>query len=350
MGPQLKPEEFDKLDQTTPLRSTPLTEDQNGPQEDALELPDVVFGTPVGVSDRTFRLTFRPDYIFSDENPRDKEITALILPAHFSPKGYFFFGHHKQLSPIIFSTFAHLKYKPRMSNKSGDDEQPSGVENLDEDGPEKEEADKAELTGPGVDDAAASDQPADIGETKPEGTGASTAVDDNKEILPNPATFARRLACPMIRRLLHNGLPSYMLSQNYRQHGTVGEFFNKQFYHNTIDFVEEDSRFSPGDKAAVKFLLKLSGKAKINGNTLLIDTDSRENGQARSFSNSTHVNYVLANAQEVDDAPMASTPALLMVMPGALELRTRGMPAESLEVGRREQLLRIQLDKGTKDH
>lgn len=39
-----------------------------------------------------------------------------------------------------------------------------------------------------------------------------------------------------------------------------------------------------------------------------------------------------------------------MVMPGALELRTRGMPAESLEFGRREQLLRMQLDKGAKDH
>lgn len=57
------------------------------------------------------------------------------------------------------------------------------------------------------------------------------------------------------------------------------------------------------DKAAVRFLLKLSGKAKIHGNTLLIDMNSRESEQARSFSNSTHVNYVLANAQEVDDAP-----------------------------------------------
>lgn len=139
--------------------------------------------------------------------------------------------------------------------------------------------------------------------TKPDETGAATAADDNKEILPNPATFAGQMACPMIRRLLHNGLPSYMLSQNYRQHGTVGEFFNKQSYHNAIDFVEEDSRFSPVDKAAVKFLLKLSGKAKINENTLLIDMNSQENKQARSFSNSTHVNYVLANAQRVDDAP-----------------------------------------------
>lgn len=120
---------------------------QNGPQKDALELADVVFGTPIGVSDRAFRENFRPHYIFSDENPRDKEITTLILPAHFSPKGYFFFGDHKQLSPIIVSTFAHLKYKPRMSNKSGDDEQPSGVENLVEDDADKEEADKAELTG-----------------------------------------------------------------------------------------------------------------------------------------------------------------------------------------------------------
>lgn len=172
-------------------------------------------------------MTFRPDYIFIDENPRDKEITTLILPAHFSPKGYFFFGDHKQLAPIIFSTFQHKKYKPRISKKSGDDEQPIGVENLDEDSREKEEEDKAALTGPGAGDAAASDPPADISETKPEETrpeetGAATAAGDNKESLPNPATYARQMACPMIRRRLHNGLPSYMLSQNYRQHGIVG--------------------------------------------------------------------------------------------------------------------------------
>lgn len=117
---------------------------QNGPQKDALEMAEVVLGMPIGVSDRTFRVSFRPHYIFSDECPRDKEITTLILPAYFSPKAYFFFGDHKQLTPIIFSTFQDRKYKSRMSNKSGDDEEPGGVENLGEDGPEKEEAAQAQ--------------------------------------------------------------------------------------------------------------------------------------------------------------------------------------------------------------
>lgn len=80
----------------------------------------------------------------------------------------------------------------------------------------------------------------------------------------------------MISRLVASDFPGAMLTQNHRQHGTVGDFFSNQFYHGKIDFSVEDDRFSPVDKAAINWLIKLSGKENMKGNTLIIDTKSRE--------------------------------------------------------------------------
>lgn len=214
---------------------------QNGPQKDALAQADIVFATPVAVAEKNFRETFRPHFIISDENPRDKETTTLILIAHFSPKAYIFLGDHKQLAPLVFSTHQHRKSKPPRALKPAEEE----------------------------------------------------------ESLPNPATFALQLRRPMISRLLGTGLPYVMLTQNFRQHGTVGDFFSGQYYDNKVEFAVKHDRFSPVDKAAVKWLLGLSGKEKISGNTLMIDMNSLENCQARSFSNAGHVNYVLTHVADL---------------------------------------------------
>lgn len=40
-------------------------------------------------------------------------------------------------------------------------------------------------------------------------------------------------------------------------------FFNKQFYHDKIEFRQADERFSQMDKAAVNWLHKVSGKEDI---------------------------------------------------------------------------------------
>lgn len=268
---------------------------QEGPQKDALAQADVVFATPVAVADKTFRETFRPHYIMSDENPRDKEITTLILLAHYTPKAYFFFGDHNQLGPIVFSTYQHRKYKPPRAFKPADDEQASGVENLSGNDPGHTEHDPATST-PGQ----TGDGMAEYKETKTEKT--STTKDEpvqQEEMLPKPATFALQLARPMISRLVGTGLPCSMLTQNFRQHGTVGDFFSAQFYNNKVEFVVEDERFSSVDKAAIKWLTNVSGKDKITGNTLMINMNSRENSQARSFSNIGHVNFVLANIADL---------------------------------------------------
>lgn len=65
---------------------------KTGPLTDALKEADVIFGTPIGATDRTFRRVFRPHYIISDESPHDKEITFLTLIANFSPRAVFCFG------------------------------------------------------------------------------------------------------------------------------------------------------------------------------------------------------------------------------------------------------------------
>lgn len=86
-----------------------------------------------------------------------------------------------------------------------------------------------------------------------------------------------------------------MLTQNHRRYGTIREFFSGKFYYNKFEFIVKDERFSPVDKAAVKWLVKMSSKDKINGNALMINMGSRENSQERSISNTGHVNFILAH-------------------------------------------------------
>ncbi|KAL1863920.1 hypothetical protein Daus18300_008069 [Diaporthe australafricana] len=88
-----------------------------GPQKDAILQADIAFSTTVGVADRSFRRAFRP-HIIRDEAPRHKEVTFLILLAHFSPRAIFWFGDHFQLKLVIFSSHQHLKYKPPRSFKT----------------------------------------------------------------------------------------------------------------------------------------------------------------------------------------------------------------------------------------
>lgn len=268
---------------------------QSGPQKDALAQADIVFATPVAVAEKNFRETFRPHYIIGDDSPRDKETTTLILLSHFSPRAYIFLGDHKQLAPLVFSAYQHREYKPPRAFKPADDEQVSGVENLGGDDLAQAENDQGisspSQTAVGV---------TDFEETKPEQTSpAKDEPAEEEESLPNPATFALQLRRPMISRLLGTGLPCVMLTQNFRQHGTVGEFFSRQYYGNKVKFAVEDERFNPVDEAATKWLLGLSGKEKITGNTLMIDMKSRENSQARSFSNGEHVNYVLTHVADL---------------------------------------------------
>lgn len=226
---------------------------------------------------------------------RDKEITTLILLAHFSHRVYYFFGDYNQLAPIIFSTYQHRKYKPPRSFKPADDEQASGAENLGGNDAVQDAKNKAEENDQGFSKPSqtAAGMP-DQNETEPEKTGTQDEPVEQEEGLPKPATFALQLARPMITRLVQTGIPYVMLTQNHRQHGTVGEFFSIQYYHKKVEFVVEDERFSPIGKAAINWLTNLSGKDKTKGNTLMVNMNSRENSQARSFSNVGHVNFVLA--------------------------------------------------------
>lgn len=84
-----------------------------------------------------------------------------------------------------------------------------------------------------------------------------------------------------------------MLTHNWRQHGMAGEFFNKQFYNNTIKFHQAREKYSLVDKATVNWLQSLSGKDDINENTLMINMNSFENCEARSFCNVANVNFIL---------------------------------------------------------
>lgn len=115
---------------------------------------------------------------------------------------------------------------------------------------------------------------------------------EQEEILPHPATFANQMETSVIHRLLESGHKSYMLTQNWRQHGMAGEFFNKQFYNNTIKFHQAREKYSLIDKAAINWLQSSSGKDDTNENTLMINMNSFENCEARSF-NVGNVNFVL---------------------------------------------------------
>lgn len=248
----------------------------NGPQKDALSEADIILGTHVGVADKTVRETFRPHYIISDESPRDKEISFLILLAHFSPRVFFCFGDHKQLSPVILSTHQHLKYKPPRSFKRANNEEESGASSVggfDEPGPGQE-----------ADNTPATD--------KQDSTDKTESANP-EEVLPNPSTFANQMAWSVIHRLVDAGHPSFMLSQNFRQHGTAGVFFSEQFYDGKIRFREADKQSSRIDKAAIDWLHELSGKNAITGNTLMINPNTRESCEAHSFQNVGNVNMVL---------------------------------------------------------
>lgn len=238
-----------------------------GPQTEALTKADVIFGTLVGVADKTFRQTFRPHYIISDESPRDKEVAFLILLAHFSPRAYFCFGDHKQLGPVIFSRHQHRKYKPPRSFEQAGIEHSSGVSETQEQS--KEEAIK-------------------------------DLQRNQEDDLPSPSTFARQMEWSVIHRLMEAGnQPSYMLTQNWHQHGLIGEFFSEQFYDGKIKFQKHKERLGEMDKAAVHWIKVLSGKEQIKSNTLMVNMNSTESCEARSFCNRGNVNYVLVKVVEL---------------------------------------------------
>lgn len=253
----------------------------NGPQAEALAQADVIFGTLIGVADPAFRQIFRPHYIISDESPRDKEITFLILLAHFSPRAYFCFGDHKQLCPVIFSTHQHLEYKSSMSSKQ------AGI----------------------------------------------NMQKNQEEDSTKPSTFANQMETSVIHRLVEAGHPSYMLTQNWRQHGVAGQFFNEQFYNRMICFHEAHNRFSLTDKAAVRWLQQLSGRDEIKGNTLMINMNSFESCEARSFLNCGNVNFALAKVIDlladptfgIDSKVMIITPYESQRNLYTYELQKRGM-------------------------
>jgi hypothetical protein len=91
---------------------------KDGPQKDAIALADVIFGTAMGASDRTFRQTSRPQFVISEEAPKDKEITSDILLAHYSPAVYLLFEDHRHLAPFILSTHQHLENSPAKKEQS----------------------------------------------------------------------------------------------------------------------------------------------------------------------------------------------------------------------------------------
>lgn len=255
---------------------------KEGPLTDALKQADVIFSTPIGAADKTFRQTFRPHYIISDESPRDKEITFLTLLAHFSPRAYLCFGEHKELCPVIFSTHQHRKYKPQRSFEQAGIEHTSGVEPKDSDT-----------------------------QDEPKERAIKDAQKKQEDNLPNPSIFAHQMESSIIHRLVQAGHPSYMLTHNFRQHGIVGEFFNRQFYQGKIKFREANGQLGTMDEAAVSWLRQLSGKdqAKVKGNTLMINMNSSESSEARSFRNFGNVNYVLEKVVELLADPEFSTSA-----------------------------------------
>lgn len=271
---------------------------QDGPQKDAIMAADVIVCTPVGASDNTFRRLFRPHFIFEDEVARDREMSSNILIAHYSPLAYITAGDHKQLGPIVFSTFQHIKYKPKSGfKKEVDMDQATGADTSGDN-------DTAE-NDTGKDDATENDK-----------TGTEQATPDNtgeepeEEPLPNPATFAPQLKKSSTHRLVEAGIPSYQLMHNRRAHGSLGLFFNSQFYTNSVVF--KNLRVSePIDKAVTKWLGQLKG-GETSGNSLMLDMKSIEREDGRSFSNIANVNYVFQTVvdlmADVDFAPTALNP------------------------------------------
>lgn len=146
--------------------------------------------------------------------------------------------------------------------------------------PEKTSDDKAE--------------PEKSGDGKPEPEKTS----DNKkqeEARPRPATYAKQLHKSLIHRLMEAGHPTCMLTQNFRQHGQAGDFFNRQLYRRCLTFKRIRDSFNPADQATGDWLRKLANKDTIKGNTLMIDMHTLESCVARSFSNVANVNFTLSS-------------------------------------------------------
>lgn len=112
-----------------------------------------------------------------------------------------------------------------------------------------------------------------------------------EEPLPNPSTFALQMKKSLVHRLVETGFRTYQLKLNRRAHGSAGLFFNTLFYNNSVVF--KDAPVSESvDKAVVKWLGGLKG-GETKGNSLMVDMNSIEREDGRSFSNIAHVNYVL---------------------------------------------------------
>lgn len=223
------------------------------------------------------------------------EVTSLSLVANFSPLAILCFGDNKQLSPPIFSKFQHRKYKPPKSFRKGGSEQQSGVDVTNTGGDDQDDGPQDTETSQSPEGIRAEEEEWNKGgnSSEPQDTNTADANVKQEEIPPHPATFANKMEASVIHRLLEAGNKSYMLTQNWRQHGMAGEFFNKQFYSNTIKFHQAREKYSLVDKAAVNWLQSLSGKDDINENTLMININPFENCEARSFCNVGNVNFVL---------------------------------------------------------
>lgn len=135
----------------------------------------------------------------------------------------------------------------------------------------------------------------------PKESGTKDEPDEQDDDLPIPVTFALQLADSVVHHLMKAGTGTYMLTHNFCQHGTVGEFFNPEFYHDKMGFKVARKQYSEIDKAARDWIRGLSGKGQIKGNTLMININLRESCDARSFSNVGNVNFTLANLVDLLD-------------------------------------------------
>lgn len=119
--------------------------------------------------------------------------------------------------------------------------------------------------------------------------------EEEEEARPRPSTYARQLHKSLIHRLMEAGHPSVTLTQNFRQHGQAGDFFNRQFYRRCLTFKRIRDSFNPADQATGDWLRKLANKDTIKGNTLMIDMHTLESCVARSFSIVANVNFTLSS-------------------------------------------------------
>lgn len=136
-----------------------------------------------------------------------------------------------QLKPSRFSKYQHLKYKPPRSLKATVTEESIGVVLTTIDGPDKGGASKAAETENDLTELAAGQKNWDTAgnSDKAESKDTETKGADQKqeEVLPRPSTFAQQTEMSVIHRLVNAGHPSYMLTENWRQHGMNGVIFQQ---------------------------------------------------------------------------------------------------------------------------